>query len=249
MNPIDTILNHRTIREFKSSPVPPQQLSVLLDVAKRTASSTGMQSFSIIRIVNPELKAEIAKVCCQPYVARVPELFIFIVDCYRNAQNAREQGVVTPAEGDSDRFFQGWSDACLAAQNMVTAAELGGFGTVYFGSILNDAPKMIELLDLPKLTFPVVGVGLGVPNQQPQLKPRMPREANVFDDHYQKFDNYLELLEDYDEEMGEYYDLRDANRRVDSFTLQVVKRLQNPTPVRQQLFQQIAAQGFKLSMD
>ena len=77
----------------------------------------------------------------------------------------------------------------------------------------------------------------------------MPREANVFDDHYQKFDNYLELLEDYDEEMGEYYDLRDANRRVDSFTLQVVKRLQNPTPVRQQLFQQIAAQGFKLSMD
>lgn len=71
MNPIDVLLNHRTIREFKSSPIPPQQLSILLDVAKRTASSQGMQSFSIIRIVDPAIKAQIAEVCNQEYVARV----------------------------------------------------------------------------------------------------------------------------------------------------------------------------------
>ena len=175
MNPIDVLLNHRTIREFKSSPMPPQQLSILLDIAKRTATSMGMQSFSIIRIVNPELKAAIAEVCNQEYVARVPELFIFIVDAYRNSRIAREQGVTSDSERDSDRFFQGWMDAAIAAQNMVAAAELGGFGTVYFGSILNNVPKMIELLKLPELTFPVVGLGIGVPNQKPQLKPRMPR--------------------------------------------------------------------------
>ena len=80
MNPIDVLLNHRTIREFKSDPMPPQQLSLLLDIAKRTATSMGMQSFSIIHIVNPELKGAIAEVCNQEYVARVPDLFIFIVD-------------------------------------------------------------------------------------------------------------------------------------------------------------------------
>ena len=221
MNPIDVLLNHRTIREFKSSPMPPQQLSILLDIAKRTATSMGLQSFSIIRIVNPELKAAIAEVCNQEYVARVPELFIFIVDAYRNSRIAREQGITSDIERDSDRFFQGWTDAAIAAQNMVAAAELGGFGTVFFGSILNNVPKMIELLKLPELTFPVVGVGIGVPNQKPQLKPRMPREANVFDDSYTVFDSYLELLEDYDEEMEQYYDMRDTNRRVDSFTKQV----------------------------
>lgn len=248
MNPIDILLNHKSIREFKSSPVPPQQLSILLDVAKRTASSQGMQSFSIIRIVNPELKAKIAEVCTQPYVARMPELFIFIVDVYRNSRIAREQGVFNDAEGDSDRFFQGWTDACLAAQNMVGAAELAGFGTVYLGSILNDVPKMIELLDLPEFTFPVVGLGLGVPDQKPQLKPRMAREANVFDDTYHVFDNYLELMEDYDEEMTEYYDLRDANRRMDSFTLQIAKKLQNPQLSRQHLIEQAEAQGFKFHL-
>lgn len=243
MNPIDVLLNHRTIREFKSSPMPPQQLSILLDIAKRTATSMGLQSFSIIRIVNPELKAAIAEVCNQEYVARVPELFIFIVDAYRNSRIAREQGITSDIERDSDRFFQGWTDAAIAAQNMVAAAELGGFGTVFFGSILNNVPKMIELLKLPELTFPVVGVGIGVPNQKPQLKLRMPREANVFDDSYTVFDSYLELLEDYDEEMEQYYDMRDTNRRVDSFTKQVAGK--KAVPLRQKLIQQAEAQGFK----
>lgn len=248
MNPIDVLLNHRSIREFKSQPVPPAQLSVLIDVAKRTASSTGMQTFSIIRIVDPALKQQIAQVCGQPYVARVPELFIFVVDAYRNARIARAQGVELASEGDADRFFQGWTDASLAAQNMVAAAELGGFGTVYFGSILNDALKIVELLHLPKLTFPVVGLGLGVSDQEPQLKPRMPRMANVFDDQYQVFDDYMELLADYDAEMSEYYDLRDTNNRVDCFTLQVVKRLQGAMPNRQKLIKQAQAQGFNFDL-
>lgn len=102
---------------------------------------------------------------------------------------------------------------------------------------------MIELLKLPELTFPVVGVGIGVPNQKPQLKPRMPREANVFDDSYTVFDSYLELLEDYDEEMEQYYDMRDTNRRVDSFTKQVAGK--KAVPLRQKLIQQAEAQGFK----
>ncbi|SUP40053.1 NADPH-dependent oxidoreductase [Veillonella criceti] len=245
MNPIDVLLNHRTIREFKSSPIPPQQLSILLDVAKRTASSQGMQSFSIIRIVDPAIKAQIAEVCNQEYVARVPELFIFLVDAYRNSRIAREQGVVSDSERDSDRFFQGWTDASLAAQNMVAAAEMGGFGTVYFGSILNNVPKMIEILKLPELTFPMLGLGIGVPNQKPQLKPRMPREANVFDDAYTVFDSYKELLEDYDEEMEQYYDMRDTNRRVDSFTKQIASK--KPVLMRQHLIQQAEAQGFKFT--
>lgn len=246
MTPIDIMLNRKTIREFKPARVSPAHLSILIDVAKRTASSLGMQSFSIIRIVDPTIKKEIAEVCQQDYVARLPELFIFIVDCYRNSEIAKAQGIPEGNDRDADRFMQGWTDASLAAQNMSSAAELAGFGTVFLGSILNDAPKIIELLGLPKLTFPVVGLGLGTPDQKPQLKPRMPREANVFDDKYTVFDNYMTLLEVYDEEMEEYYDLRDTSRRVDSFTKQVAQKTAQSHPKRSAIIEQARAQGFNL---
>ena len=162
------------------------------------------------------------------------------------AQIMKEKGLDLDTANDADRFFQGWTDACLAAQNMVTAAELAGYGTVYMGSILNDAEKMIEILNLPELTFPVVGLGLGMADQKPALKPRMPREANVFDDEYSTFDNYHELLEDYDEEMNQYYDLRSPNYPLPKFTDQVVGRLQMKDEKRSALVEIAKAQGFHL---
>lgn len=245
MNPIEILLQHKTIREYKHQAVDSAQLNVLIDVAKHTATSTGMQTFSMIHLTDAKMKKILAEeICMQPYIARVPAVFIFVVDAYRNSRIAREQGVDLVAEADSDRFFQGWTDACLAAQNMVAAAELAGFGTMYMGSILNDAPRVIDMLHLPKLTFPVVGVGLGIGDQKPQLKPRMPRELNVFENSYQTFDNYMDAMEEYDEEMGQYYDMRDLNNRVDCFTKQVTAKLAGAMPMRAQLFNQIRSQGF-----
>ncbi|MFR6642402.1 MAG: hypothetical protein ACLUQN_02460 [Megasphaera sp.] len=50
-------------------------------------------------------------------------------------------------------------------------------------------------------------------------------------------------MKDYDAEMEEYYDLRDTNRRVDSFTKQIAGK--KAIPLRQQLIQQAEAQGFR----
>lgn len=241
-------LNHRTIREFKEGPLDPDLVEVLLDVANQTATSTGMQNYSIIRVRDREKGKKIAQVCNQEYAARVPELWIFIVDAYRNSQIAREQGFELEAEGDMDRFFQGFTDSALAAQNVTNALESIGMGAVYFGSILNDSQAIIDILGLPKLTFPVLGIGFGEPNQAPQLKPRMPKELKFFEDSYQVFDSYLDKIEEYDQVMRTYYDLRDANKRVDSFSAQVVKRLKGASPLRQELVNVIVNQGFDLKL-
>ncbi|MDQ0508462.1 nitroreductase [Peptoniphilus ivorii] len=239
-------LEHRTIREFKDEPVDPALLEVLKDIMNRTATATGMQAYSVIRITDEKTKEAIAEVGAQEYIARAPELWIFVVDVYRNSRIAREQGYELEAEADADRFFQGFTDAALAAQNVTNAVERAGLGAVFLGSILNDARKIIEILDLPRLTFPVVGLGFGVPNQEPQLKPRMPLEFKFFTDRYREYDNYMDVLADYDEEMKTYYDLRDANRRVDSFTDQVVTRLEKATRKRAELAVIAEEQGFHL---
>jgi hypothetical protein len=148
-----------------------------------------------------------------------------------------------------DRFFQGFTDACLTAQNIANAAEAADLGVMFLGSILNDAEKIIEILDLPELTMPVVGLGIGYPNQDPQLKPRMSMDLRLFENTYKKFDDYLEETKDYDMEMQTYYDLREANKRVDSFSNQVVTKLINTIPKRSEMLKIMKKQGFDLNLD
>lgn len=250
MNPtIQNQLSHRTIREFTDEPVTSAQLATLLDVANRTATSNGMQQYSLFRITDPDMRRQMAQVSTQEYLTRCPELFVFIVDVYRNARIAEELGHTPESRADMDRFIQGFTDAALAAQNMTVAAESMGLGAVYFGSILNDPRRMVKILGLPQLTFPVVGLGIGHPNQEPQLKPRMPVELKVFENGYRVFDSYLDEMKAYDEEMQTYYDLRDANRRVDSFTKQVVTKLLNVIESRTTILQVVREQGFILKAE
>lgn len=160
-------LAHRTIREFKDERIPEDLFAQLMEVARRTPTSNGMQSSSIIRVTDPEKRKEIADVCKQGYVARAPELLILVADLYRNYRIAGGKGCHEPSARDMDRFFQGFTDACLTAQNIANAAEAADLGVMFLGSILNDAEKIIEILDLPELTMPVVGLGIGYPNQDP----------------------------------------------------------------------------------
>jgi hypothetical protein len=247
-NMIKKQLNHRTIREFKDMEVPDEIYNTLLEVARRTATSTGMQQSSIIRVTDSDLKVKISKICNQEYVARAPILLIFIVDTYRNHQIALEQGIDSKNSSDMDRFFQGFTDAALSAQNMVNAAEFMDLGAVYLGSVLNDVWKLCDLLELPQYTFPVIGLGIGYPNQDPQLKPRMDVKLRVFENHYEKMDNYMEKINDYDKQMQTYYDLRDDNKAMDKFSQQVVDRLTNVSIKRQDIVNAIVSQGFDLKL-
>lgn len=242
-------LNHRAIRRFSEEAVSPKILERLDQVVNRTATSVGMQSFSVIRVSDPQIRAQIAEVGGQDYIKEIPEFYIFLVDCYRNARIARSQGEYLATEADMDRFFQGWTDASLAAQNLLTAVESLGMGGNFYGCILNDAQKIIDLLELPELTFPVVGVGFGYSAQEPMLKPRMEMSLKKFENKYVLLDDYLSAIAAYDKEMQTYYDLRKADRAMDAFSLQVVDKLKNPIGRRADIINIIKNQGFDLGLE
>lgn len=237
-------LGHRTIREFKDQAIPQGDLEKLFDVINMTASSNGMQNSSVIRVTDQKIKDQLAEIGLQEYMRRAPELLIFIVDLYRNYHIAKEMKNENNIMIGFDKFMQGFTDACLAAQNFVVGADSMGYGANYFGNIHNNTKKVIELLDLPKYTFPVVGVGIGIPNQDPQLKPRMPMELKMFENGYKKFESYLDAIKDYDEVMQTYYDLRDANNRVDAFSTQILKKQGSIISNREEMYQAFVDQGF-----
>ena len=217
---IDQQVNHRSIRKFKDQQLTEEQLTTLYTVFQHTATSLFMQNATLLHITDETKRAKIRELCGQKYVGAQGDLFIFVVDLYRNQQIRQQLGKDDGRLHTTDIFFQGLDDTLLAWQNVANAVESMGLGYVPLGTI-NDHPlAMLDVLDLPKLTFPALGMQVGIPDQDPQLKPRLPLEFTTFENDYPR-DFAVDNLRDYDQVVTTYYDLRDTNKRIDSFTKQV----------------------------
>lgn len=209
---IDTQLNHRSIRKFKDQTLTKEQLETLYSVFGQTPTSMFMQNASLLHVTDPEEKKKIQKLCNQKYVGAEGDLFIFIVDLYRNQQIRKQLDKDDGRVHTTDIFFQAIEDTLLAFQNVANAVESMGLGYVPLGTV-NDHPlDLLKTLDLP----------------------------------YKK-DFDVKDLKDYDDIVTTYYDLRDSNRRIDSFTKQITgKKLDLHETDRDQLPEELHKQGLCL---
>lgn len=245
MNPvIEGQLQHKSIREFTDQAISKEIISTLVEVAQHTATSNYAQSYSIMSITDVEKKKRIAEIGGQPYIAESGHLFILLSDQSRNATIVEEAGESSEVFTSFDKFFIGATDAILAAQNIVIAAESLGLGTVLLGSILNQVDQLSELLDLPKFVVPVLGIALGYPNQEPQMKPRLPEKLIHFENSYPRWENVSQQLEEYDGTVTSYYSARDSNKRIETFAQMITQWSQLTHPGRLKMLENIQKQGF-----
>ena len=245
---IETLLKHRTIREFTDEPVSDEVVHKLFDVALHTATSMGMQNTSIIWVKDPDKRRILADINGQEYVARAPVYMLFIVDLHRASRVFAEDHLSDSGVRTMDLFMAAFTDACLQVQNVVAAAESLGLGTTILGGVLNDPARVIRTLNLPELTFPVLGLMLGHPNQDPQMKPRIDKNLRVMVDEYRDQENWHEALADYDQALQTYYDLRNAHKPVQAYTKLLEQHYGSPHPSRARILSDIAAQGFDVSI-
>lgn len=247
MYPNETIknqLNHRSIRKFKNKKLTTDEVNLLIDVARHTATSNFRQSYSIISITDDNLKKQLSEIGKQKYIAESGHLFVFVADQRRNTLITQEKGKEASVQGNAERFLSSFTDALIAAQNVVVAAESLGMGTVYLGSILNDNEKLIELLKLPKYVYPAIGLAVGWIDQDPMLKPRLPREIIHMENEYKDITNVEEVLADYDQRVSKYYDLRNASKPIDKFTDLIANDMSKIVEKRGRTINALQQQGF-----
>lgn len=110
----------------------------------------------------------------------------------------------------------------LVGQNIMVMAESIGLGGVIIGGIRNNPNKVIELLGLPKCTFPLFGICLGYPDskQMPWLKPRLPKEIAIFDECYNK-ESIDEGLRYYEKITSNYYSRRTKGESMDGWSKRI----------------------------
>lgn len=136
-------------------------------------------------------------------------------------------------------------DAALAAQNAVVAAESLGLSTVYIGALRNDAARVAEMLELPKESFAVFGMCIGYADTEAEVKPRLPQQAVLFENHY-KAPTEEQLRAEYDRTLGEFS--RRQGMANETWTERVIERTLRKTGVgtRAQLRSILEKLGFPL---
>ena len=248
---IDTLLKRRSISKFKNEELGDDVIATLETAAQHAPSSQFLNDWSAIRVTDPAIKEQLARIGRQPYIAQAPLLYVFVLDEYRNAAIARSKGVETGDDtftlNSSYRYTQAQNDAVLALHAMETAAYSLGLGCVVLGSILNDAAALVDLLDLPEYTYPVLGLAIGKPDQEPMLKPRMPRSMQFFENAYPSSDERLLAgLDEFDDEVHQYYDLRNTERPVDAFSKQIAENAVDDGVLSRPVLPLSERQGFRL---
>ncbi|SMF26632.1 oxygen-insensitive NADPH nitroreductase [Pseudogulbenkiania subflava] len=205
MNPVIQLLkSHRSIRKFTDQPVCDETINEIVACGQAAATSSNIQATTVIRVRDPETREKIAALSGgQAYVASAGAFLVYCADLHRPQLACEMQGGQF-SEGMTEHFIIATVDAALAAQNSVIAAESLGLGICYIGGIRNHPQEISELLGLPEHVYPVFGLCLGFPAQDPEIKPRLPLPVVLKDERYQNH-NDLDGIKAYDEQLRAYY--------------------------------------------
>ena len=214
---IELLLKHRSIRKFDDRPVPDDLLRTLVQCGQAAATSSNVQAVTVIHATKAENREALAKMAGgQPYVASAGAFLVYCADL-RRPKNACESQGGDFSEGMTEHFLIASIDVALAAQNTVVAAESLGLGICYIGGLRNNPHDVSKLLELPQQVYPVFGLCLGYPNQDPEVKPRLPVDAVLMKDVYSETAQ-ADLLKQYDAQVREYYKTRTGGNKDSSWS-------------------------------
>ena len=222
---LDLLLSHRSVRGYWPDPLPEGTLETLIAAAQSAATSSNLQTWSVIAVTDAGSKAQLAAAANnQKHIEQCPLFLVWLADLSRNERLATEEGAGLETIPYLETFLVAAIDAALAAQNAVVAAESLGLSTVYIGALRNDPMKVREVLGLPDRTFGVFGlcVGHAAADAVSEIKPRLPQPGILFRERYGNADE-ASLRSGYDAKMTEFS--RRNEMADDSWSARVIKRM------------------------
>ncbi|NBI29942.1 oxygen-insensitive NADPH nitroreductase [Chengkuizengella marina] len=241
---INLLKSHRSIRKYKSDPIPQEYVDEILTSAQMASSSSHVQAYSVIGVMDQEKKKKLSILSGnQTYVADCPLFFVWCADLYR-LKAACDMEQTEMISGTMENFIVSTVDVALAAQNAAIAAESLGLGIVYIGGIRNQSKEVTELLQLPELVYPVFGMCLGFPDQDPMVRPRLQTNMIYHQENYNTSKTTNELM-DYNQIINEYYLDRTKGKVDTNWSKQMSNKFQ--TASRNHLRKYLEDQGFGFS--
>lgn len=209
---LNILKSHRSVRNYKSTPISDQEFYELLNAAQYAASSNFVQAYSVIQIKDREKINKLGELSSNQQQFKTAALsLVFCADLNRARHAVLRHGEEIKG-GTLENFLVAAIDTALLAQNFVIAAESKGYGICFIGGVRNNPREISDLLSLPDHVIPLFGLTVGVPDEQNEVKPRLPVKAIVHTDDYDET-KYEQILTEYDEVISNYYKKRTTNSK------------------------------------
>jgi FMN reductase (NADPH) len=250
---IEQIYRHASVRQYKPDSVSPQAVEAIVAAGQRSSTSSNLQTYSVVAITDEEKKAQIAELSGgQRQILQAPVFLAWCADLSRLDRVCEMRGY-QQVTSHVESLIVAVVDAAIAMQTAALAAESLGLGMCYIGGIRNQPQKVIALLQLPKLVFPISGMTLGWPAVEPSVRPRLPLEAVL---HWESYDSSQEIqaLEAYDRAMietgiyrGRQVPMPDSDGEEEDYGWLEHSARRASTPVRTCLRQVLRQQGLELA--
>ncbi|USB33701.1 oxygen-insensitive NADPH nitroreductase [Paenibacillus sp. YPG26] len=242
---IALLKSHRSIRKFKDKPLGKSMVEQIISAGQAASTSSNVQAFSVVAITDTERKGILSELAGnQAYIRECPVFLVWCADLHRLKYTAEKHRPGQESYEDvTESFIIATVDTALAAQNAAVAAESLGLGIVYIGAIRNRIDEVADLLELPDLVYPVFGMCLGYPDQEPGLRPRLPVSAVLHWDEYDT-DKTEDQVELYDKTMSGYLRERTGGQKDTPWSELMAEKLTQPARLHMREFLQ--KRGFEL---
>ena len=187
-NPTMKLLIERaSCRSFTKKKVPFKVAQLILEAGIHAPTGGNLQPYSIIRIESPKLKQKLAEMCGQDFIAQAPLNLLFCIDWHRLERWAQFEVAPFTATSSFRHFWISFEDTIISAQNICTAADSLGLGSVYIGTILECFRDIRRILELPAGVLPVVLLCLGYPKGKLHPRKKLGVDIIVHRDKYRGY--------------------------------------------------------------
>ena len=163
---LEQLYERKSVRVFTEQEISLREKEAILRAACEAPTAGNQQLYTVIDVTDDALKQALVQACDgQPMIAQAKMVLIFCADCKKwyDAYVACGCEPRSPGVGD---LLLAVSDANIAAQNAVVAAQSLGIGSCYIGDIMENCEKQRELLKLKRYVFPAAMLVFGYPTEQ-----------------------------------------------------------------------------------
>ena len=192
MELMEAIKGRRSIRKYRTEPVPEEALKTVLEAARLAPSWSNTQCWRLIVVKNKDTKSKLADTLkgikagrtnpADEAVRTAPVVIAACAELGVTGYCRDESGENKLATDKGEAWFM--FDVALAMQNISLAAHSLGLGTVHTG--LLDAAEAARILGVPENVVVVELLPLGWPDEEPAARPRKEIKEFVFSEKYQR---------------------------------------------------------------